>query len=113
MQNEHLPDVALRDLADQLGLTMSALHQQARAAALGLVYVASGRFDGYIEPGVRLWDIAAGGLILECAGGEFWREPLAGDHKYRIIASNGRLRKSLHRQCPQLRNVFQSPFSAT
>ena len=34
------------------------------AAALALVYVAAGRFDAYIEGGIRLWDIAAGGLIL-------------------------------------------------
>lgn len=34
MQNEHRPDVALRDLADQLGLTMSALHQHARAGKI-------------------------------------------------------------------------------
>ena len=45
------------------------------AAALGLAYVASGRFDAYIERGIRLWDIAAGGLIIECAGGEFWQSP--------------------------------------
>ena len=46
------------------------------AAALALAYVASGRFDAYIESGISLWDIAAGGLILECAGGEFWHRPL-------------------------------------
>ena len=44
------------------------------SAALGLTYVASGRFDAYIERGIRLWDIAAGGLIIECAGGEFWHK---------------------------------------
>jgi myo-inositol-1(or 4)-monophosphatase len=65
------------------------------AAALALTYVASGRFDAYVEGGIRLWDIAAGGLIVECAGGEFWREPIPGDHAYRIIASNGLLRKPL------------------
>jgi myo-inositol-1(or 4)-monophosphatase len=65
------------------------------AAALALTYVASGRFDAYIERGIRLWDIAAGGLILECAGGEFWRKPIPGKHAYRMIASNGLLRRSL------------------
>jgi myo-inositol-1(or 4)-monophosphatase len=65
------------------------------AAALALTYVATGRFDAYIERGIRLWDIAAGGLILECAGGEFWREPLGRDHSYRMISSNGLLRKQL------------------
>jgi myo-inositol-1(or 4)-monophosphatase len=39
------------------------------AAALDVVYVACGRYDAYIEYGVRLWDIAAGQLILENAGG--------------------------------------------
>jgi myo-inositol-1(or 4)-monophosphatase len=65
------------------------------AAALALTYVANGRFDAYIERGIRLWDIAAGGLIVECAGGEFWREAVGRDHKYRMIASNGRLRRTL------------------
>jgi myo-inositol-1(or 4)-monophosphatase len=65
------------------------------AAALGLAYVASGRFDAYIERGIRLWDIAAGGLIVECAGGEFWREPVKGDLAFRVMASNGRIRRKL------------------
>ncbi len=65
------------------------------AAALGLTYVATGRFDAYIERGISLWDIAAGGLILECAGGDFWREPISGKHKFRMIASNGLLRSFL------------------
>ena len=65
------------------------------SAALALTYVASGRFDAYVESGIRLWDIAAGGLIVECAGGEFWHEPIAGRHAYRMVASNGLLRKKL------------------
>jgi myo-inositol-1(or 4)-monophosphatase len=65
------------------------------SAALALTYVATGRFDAYIERGIRLWDIAAGGLIVERAGGEFWRKALGTDHKYRMIASNGRLRRTL------------------
>lgn len=66
------------------------------SAALDLVYVASGRMDAYMESGVRLWDIAAGGLILECAGGEFWRRQLPqGDHFYALVANNGLLRRSL------------------
>lgn len=59
------------------------------SAALALTYVATGRLDAYIERGISIWDIAAGGLIVECAGGRFWREPTRGYHKYRMIASNG------------------------
>ena len=67
------------------------------AAALSLVYVASGRMDAYLEYGLRLWDIAAGGLILECADGDFWNEPVAGEHTYQILANNGLLRRPLQR----------------
>ena len=65
------------------------------SAALALTYVASGRFDAYVETGLRLWDIAAGGLNVECAGGEFWREAMPGEYTYQLIANNGVLRKKL------------------
>jgi len=66
------------------------------AAALAMTYVASGRNDAYLESGIRLWDIAAGGLILECAGGEFFHQPIAGErHAYRLVVNNGLLRKQL------------------
>jgi myo-inositol-1(or 4)-monophosphatase len=65
------------------------------SAALALTYVATGRLDVYIERGISLWDIAAGGLIVECAGGKFWREATPGHHKFRMIASNGLVDKKL------------------
>jgi myo-inositol-1(or 4)-monophosphatase len=81
------------------------------AAALALTYVAGGRFDAYIESGISLWDIAAGGLILECAGGEFWHRPLADSGKYRMIASNGLLRGKLERLARDARKGSQEVFS--
>ena len=39
------------------------------SAALDLAYVASGRFDGYWEEGVKTWDVAAGTLLVREAGG--------------------------------------------
>jgi myo-inositol-1(or 4)-monophosphatase len=65
------------------------------SAALALAYVAMGRFDAYVERGISLWDIAAGGLIVESAGGEFWHEAVSGNRKYRMVASNGRVGKQL------------------
>jgi myo-inositol-1(or 4)-monophosphatase len=64
------------------------------SAALELAYVASGRLDAYIERTINLWDIAAGGLMVECSGGEFYTLPAPGG-KFRMIASNGRLRQKL------------------
>lgn len=39
------------------------------SAALDMAYVAAGRFDGFWEFGVKEWDIAAGALIVQEAGG--------------------------------------------
>ena len=65
------------------------------SAALALTYVASGRLDAYIEFGLRIWDVAAGGLILECAGGDYWNRALPQPYTYHIVASNGRLSRAL------------------
>ena len=64
------------------------------SAALELAYVASGRLDAYIERTINLWDVAAGALLLENAGGEFYAAPVP-DGKMRMCADNGRLRKKL------------------
>ncbi len=48
--------------------------RRAGSAALDLAYVAAGRFDGFWEFGLNIWDIAAGCLIIQEAGG------LIGDH---------------------------------
>jgi myo-inositol-1(or 4)-monophosphatase len=91
-KNEQTMGIALR--------IFRRLSQRARkvrnmgSAGLALTYVAMGRFDAYVERGVSLWDIAAGGFIVERAGGEFWRERLP-DGSYRLIASNGKLRKQI------------------
>jgi myo-inositol-1(or 4)-monophosphatase len=39
------------------------------SAALDLCYVADGRFDGFWEMALNPWDVAAGGLMVEEAGG--------------------------------------------
>ena len=40
------------------------------SAAVDLAYVACGRFDGFFEYGLKPWDVAAGGLIVQEAGGQ-------------------------------------------
>jgi myo-inositol-1(or 4)-monophosphatase len=65
------------------------------SAALELAYVASGRLDAYIERRINLWDVAAGSLLVECAGGEFYARPVPGKFRYTMCADNGKLRKKL------------------
>jgi len=64
------------------------------SAALELAYVASGRLDVYLERTINLWDIAAGGLMVECSGGEMWLKTLP-DGRFRMCADNGLLRRKL------------------
>jgi len=64
------------------------------SAALELAYVATGRLDAYVERTINLWDIAAGALMVECSGGEFYTRP-APHGKFRMVADNGLLRRKL------------------
>lgn len=60
------------------------------SAALGMAYTASGRLDAYVESRISLWDIAAGQLILEMAGGSCELTPNPDNLDiYSIKASNG------------------------
>lgn len=61
------------------------------SAALAFAYVADGRFDAYVEQGVRLWDVAAGTLLVECAGGEPGCTALPGEHVVAVNCHNGLL----------------------
>tara|TARA_Y100000590_G_scaffold462849_1_gene628038 strand:- start:931 stop:1671 length:741 start_codon:yes stop_codon:yes gene_type:complete len=52
------------------GIIISGLNSRVTgSAALDLAYVGSGRFDGYFQNNLNLWDIAAGSLIVKEAGG--------------------------------------------
>ncbi len=60
------------------------------SAALDMAYVACGRFDAYIEQGISLWDVAAGWILVETAGGTVDMRPRPDmKDRYSIIATNG------------------------
>jgi myo-inositol-1(or 4)-monophosphatase len=67
------------------------------SAALDLCYVAAGRLDGYYERGVKAWDVAAGSLILEEAGGRItdYRGEGFDLERGELVASNGPLHPAL------------------
>jgi len=55
------------------------------------VYVACGRYDGCIEYSIRLWDIAAGQLILENAGGRVESKTATEPHSFDVRMWNGKI----------------------
>ena len=67
------------------------------SAALDLCYLAAGRIDGFWEERLNAWDMAAGNLMVEEAGGRVSRydgSPLALRHD-EIVASNGALHEAM------------------
>jgi myo-inositol-1(or 4)-monophosphatase len=60
-------------------------------AALDMAYVASGRFDGYFQNNLNLWDIAAGIILIKEAGGIINDINLSKTEKINVIASSSNI----------------------
>jgi myo-inositol-1(or 4)-monophosphatase len=68
------------------------------AAALDLAYVASGRFDGYWEMLTNPWDVAAGALMVEEAGGIVTQadgQPGLAEGPTSVLATNGKIHPAM------------------
>lgn len=62
------------------------------SAALALAYIACGRLDAYVEEQISLWDIAAGVMLVEAAGGKVLTQPsVVKPGTMFICASNGKV----------------------
>jgi myo-inositol-1(or 4)-monophosphatase len=79
------------------------------SAALDLALVAAGRLDGYWEMKLKPWDLAAGLLICQEAGGTVtdWRGGAVELARGEVLASNGHLHQQL---CDVLANVEHGQF---
>ena len=53
-----------------------------------MAYVASGRYDGYFQNNLNLWDIAAGIIIIKEAGGLISEIDLSKIKNIKVIASS-------------------------
>ncbi len=88
---------AYLDLVEEIVVGTHGI-RRAGSAALDLAYVACGRVDGYFELGLGSWDIAAGMLLVQEAGGRCsgWGtdDPLSTGS---LIASNGRIHPALEK----------------
>lgn len=87
--------LALRQLAQLAPLAQGI--RRSGSAALGLAYVAAGRLDGFWEATLNPWDMAAGALLIEEAGGTLSQidgSPYRVDSSD-IAATNGRIHAAL------------------
>ena len=76
------------------------------SAAVDLVYVACGRFEGFYEYGLKAWDVAGGAFIVQQAGGKV--TDFKGGKSFlfggQMLASNG----TIH---PEMQQVIQQNWS--
>jgi myo-inositol-1(or 4)-monophosphatase len=80
------------------------------SAALDLCYVAAGRLDGFWEGRLRPWDMAAGALLVEEAGGTISGYDGSTFHARRddMVASNGVLHPAMLEVIARYQAAFQS-----
>jgi myo-inositol-1(or 4)-monophosphatase len=80
-------------------LKVSRAVRRLGSAAIDLCYVAAGRFDGFWEHALHPWDVAAGALIVEEAGGRVTNlegRPFSS-REGSVIATNGRIHDAMVR----------------
>jgi myo-inositol-1(or 4)-monophosphatase len=71
-------------------------YRKSGSAALDMAYVASGRYDGYFQNGLNLWDIAAGIIIVKEAGGVINEINLNNHKNIKVIASSNDINQKLN-----------------
>ena len=79
-KNENLKNLSTRNLG---------------SAALDMAYVGSGRFDGFIQKNLEVWDIAAGVIIVKEAGGIINDINLLSKSKINIIAGSNAIYENI------------------
>ena len=70
-------------------------YRKSGCAALDMAYVASGRYDGYFQNNLNLWDIAAGIVLVKEAGGVLNEVDLSFNKNIKIIASSANINTKL------------------
>ncbi len=106
-------------IAPYLGMFGSVFTQcgelrRAGSAALDLAYVAAGRLDGFWEIGLNPWDMAAGALLVQEAGGLVG--DFAGGYEFlqtgNIVAGNPKILQSTTTAYPAPSDACSSALSA-
>lgn len=80
------------------------------SAAAELCYVAAGKGEAYVETSIHLWDVAAGALLVERAGGRCEVLEDLGNHTMRFLATNHHTHESVR---ALIRSAIEGPCERT
>jgi myo-inositol-1(or 4)-monophosphatase len=73
-------------------------YRKSGCAALDMAYVAAGRYDGYFQLNLNIWDIAAGIVLIKEAGGIINDIDLTVIENIKVIASSPDINDKLHKK---------------
>ena len=65
------------------------------SAALDMAYVAAGKFDGYFQKNLNIWDIAAGIILIKEAGGMINNIDITKNENLKVLASSTEINQKL------------------
>jgi myo-inositol-1(or 4)-monophosphatase len=65
------------------------------SAALDMAYVAAGKFDGYFQKNLHIWDIATGIILVKEAGGKINDIDTTKDENIKVLASSSEINEKL------------------
>ena len=74
---------------------MEFSYRKSGSAALDMAYIACGRYDGYFQKNLHLWDIAAGLILVKEAGGMINKIDLGNYDDLKIIATSPDINEKL------------------
>ena len=79
----------------RLSKEIDLIYRKSGSAALDMAYLAAGRFDGYFQKNLNLWDVAAGLILIKEAGGVINNIDIHNHNDLDIIASTSQINKTL------------------
>jgi len=79
----------------QIKTELSIPYRKSGSAALDMAYVAAGRYDGYFQRDLNIWDIAAGIVLIKEAGGLVNDIELSKIKNIKVIASSADINAKL------------------
>ncbi len=84
-------DDCLFAISGQLKNDANISNRKTGSAALDLAYVAAGRYDGYFQKDLNIWDVAAGIVLIKEAGGVINDLELKDLKRLSVVASNSNI----------------------
>ena len=83
---------------DKLKTEFDVPTRKTGCAALDMAYVAAGRYDGYFQKNLNLWDIAAGIILIKEAGGVINDMDLNITKNIKVVASSSNISTKLQQK---------------